>query len=80
MSGRTVTIFCYTFILAIWVVALWLVGSALMEAYGSGAPYYGRTTNMDKWDHPLPFVAVVLAAAGVLSYAFWWLSRGNAKG
>lgn len=23
------------------------------EAYGSGPPYYGRTTNMDKWGDPL---------------------------
>ena len=22
------------------------------EAYGAGPPYYGRTTNMDKWQDP----------------------------
>lgn len=35
----------------------------LSEAYGSGPPYYSRTTNMDKWTNPLP----VLTAVDVLS-------------
>ncbi|HEY2020596.1 hypothetical protein [Paraburkholderia sp.] len=46
----------------------------LNEAYGSGEPYYSRTTNMDKWTDPLPVLAIVdgaavlLVAAGVV---FW---------
>ncbi len=32
---------------------------SLLDAYGSGAPYYGRTTNMDKWENPLPWLAVI---------------------
>ncbi len=29
------------------------------EHYGAGPPYYGRTTNMDKWSSPvLPIVLV----------------------
>lgn len=43
------------------LVALSLLGLAayinvqsLVEAYGSGPPYFGRTTNMDKWTDPLP--------------------------
>lgn len=31
----------------------------LNEAYGSGPPYYSRTTNMDKWSDPLPLLALV---------------------
>ena len=27
-------------------------------AFGDGPPYYGRTTNMDKWANPIPFLAV----------------------
>ncbi len=38
--------------------AVWLNYSWLSEAYGSGPPYYGRTTNMDKWSSPLPLLAV----------------------
>jgi len=46
----------------------------LSEAYGSGEPYYSRTTNMDKWADPLPVlgvvdgVAVVVIAAGFVAW------------
>ncbi|MEI5999502.1 hypothetical protein H3V53_20495 [Paraburkholderia bengalensis] len=38
----------------------------LLEAYGSGPPYYARTVNMDKWQNPLPALAVIDLAAFVL--------------
>ncbi|NIF91252.1 hypothetical protein [Burkholderia sp. Cy-637] len=45
----------------------------LQEAYGDGPPYYGRTTNMDKWESPFPMLlpvdAVVIVLLGV--YAIW---------
>jgi hypothetical protein len=48
----------------------WLNFTNLAEAYGSGPPYYGRTTNMDKWGDPVPVLlvidAVTLAVVGVL--------------
>jgi hypothetical protein len=41
------------------------------EAYGAGPPYYGRTTNMDKWSDPLPRLLVIdlgaLALVGVVA-------------
>ncbi|WP_202815324.1 hypothetical protein [Aureimonas sp. AU12] len=44
----------------------------LIGAYGSGAPYYGRTTNMDKWTDPLPWLLpldlVMIAAVLALIY------------
>ncbi len=40
----------------------------LTEAFGNGPPYYGRTTNMDKWSNPLPVLAGV-DALGVLAIA-----------
>lgn len=49
----------------------WLNYHELGEAYGSGPPYYGRTTNMDKWANPLPgllmldAVALLVGAAGI---------------
>lgn len=30
----------------------WATVRVLNEAYGGGPPYYGRTTNMDKWQDP----------------------------
>ncbi len=48
----------------------WLNFINLAEAYGSGPPYYGRTTNMDKWSDPLPVLllidAVTVLLVGVL--------------
>lgn len=63
----------------IWGLALYLIVPQLTEAYGSGSPYYGRSTNMDKWSNPLPFVALVIAIAVALSYAFWWFAIRNKK-
>ncbi len=31
----------------------------LAEAFGSGPPYYNRTTNMDKWENPIPFLLLI---------------------
>jgi len=45
------------YLLAIWLGLLLLFIFDLLnlsEFYGSGPPYYSRTTNMDKWIDPLP--------------------------
>jgi hypothetical protein len=48
----------------------WLNFVNLAEAYGSGPPYYGRTTNMDKWSDPVPVLLLIdtiaLTLVGVL--------------
>jgi hypothetical protein len=41
------------------VAAAWFTVSSLTEAYGSGPPYYSRTTNMDKWESPVPSLVAV---------------------
>ena len=33
--------------------------TTIIEFYGSGPPYYARTTNMDKWSDPLPHLVIV---------------------
>jgi hypothetical protein len=49
----------------------WLNYDQLHEAYGSGPPFFSRTTNMDKWASPLPSliildgIGLLIAAAGV---------------
>ena len=53
------------------VIALALVSYQILnETFGSGPPYYGRTTNMDKWTDPVPGLLAIdgigLAGAGVL--------------
>jgi general stress protein CsbA len=42
----------------------------VVGAFGDGPPYYGRSTNMDKWANPIPFLVVldvVVIAAGYLA-------------
>jgi len=44
----------------------------LVEAYGSGLPYYSLTTNMDKWETPIPMLLVLDAfVIGVLGILIW---------
>nr|WP_110384885.1 hypothetical protein [Paraburkholderia silvatlantica] len=46
------------------------------EAYGSGPPYYSRTTNMDKWSSPLPLLTVVDAVSVLaIVLCFYMLRR-----
>ena len=48
--------------------ALYLNVTHLAEAFGSGPPYYDRTTNMDKWDNPIPaLIAIDLVACAILA-------------
>jgi hypothetical protein len=39
-----------------------------MECYSDGPPYYGRTTNMDKWESPAADVAA-WCAVGLCAFA-----------
>lgn len=43
------------------------IHSTYSEYYGDGPPYYGGTTNMDKWQSP---VADLVVATGVLVLSF----------
>jgi hypothetical protein len=52
-------------------------GFNLTEAYGSGEPYYSRTTNMDKWTDPLPalYTTDVVTAVLTVGYLVWTRRR-----
>ena len=62
-------------IVAVLLVATlgWLHYELLMEAYGSGPPHYGQTTNMDKWSSPWPGLLKVdaIGAAMLLALLRW---------
>ena len=53
--------------LVITVTALWTGCGIWTEAYGAGPPYYGRTTNMDKWTSPLPTLTALGVGAFILT-------------
>jgi hypothetical protein len=51
------------------VVAAWVNIQQLVEAFGEGPPYYGRTTNMDKWESPVVFLLIIdLVAAALIVF------------
>jgi hypothetical protein len=51
------------------IAGVWFNYVSLNEAYGSGPPYYSRTTNMDKWVNPLPvLIPLNVVVLGVLLF------------
>ncbi|MCI0335951.1 MAG: hypothetical protein L0226_00095 [Acidobacteria bacterium] len=59
---------------------VWFNYTHLVEAYGSGPPYYGRTTNMDKWTNPIPILVVIDVIAVVLLVILFRLGLDKARG
>jgi len=46
---------------------------AIVGAYGNGPPYYGRTTNMDKWESPIPTLVILdVVSLAVLFFVGKW--------
>ncbi len=56
------------------IIAAMMIIPALLEAYGSGPPYYRRTTNMDKWQSPIPTAVIIGFGSVLFSILFWRLS------
>lgn len=52
----------------------WVSYASLSEAYGTGPPFYSRTTNMDKWEDPWPLV-LGLDAGAIIVAALLFLSE-----
>ncbi len=48
----------------------------LVEAFGSGPPYFDRTTNMDKWSNPIPFLVLLdIAVIIILGGLIWFFTK-----
>ena len=62
---------------AVVVGVLWFNYINLIEAFGAGPPYYSRTTNMDKWENPIPVLVGVDAAVGLLLFVLFRLGFSN---
>ncbi|CAN7244090.1 hypothetical protein LJR230_000879 [Trinickia sp. LjRoot230] len=78
MKNRSVRIAFGVALLLLVVLIVAFNAVNLTEAFGDGPPYYGRTTNMDKWSNPLPVLAGV-DAVGVLviaAYVYFLRRKG----
>lgn len=80
---RPLSYACFAAAIALLAVLAWANYAVIAESYGSGPPYYGRTTNMDKWTNPLPGLVAIdlpgLALAGGLGYLGLRLRRRLAR-
>jgi ABC-type multidrug transport system permease subunit len=59
--------------------AAWINYTNLNEAFGSGPPYYGRTTNMDKWTNPIPTLMLIDIVAALLLVILFKVGFRNAE-
>jgi hypothetical protein len=67
-------------VVALVTACVYLDYTILIEYYGDGPPYYGRSVNMDKWQNPLPFLAVINAFVVAVVGLIWKASQKKAKG
>lgn len=72
-KSRTVRVLLGLSLTVVIVLVVAFNTTNLIEAYGSGAPYYSRTTNMDKWTNPLPILGAVdaVTVAVIACYLRW---------
>lgn len=53
-------------LLGLAVFAVYINYDNLLGAFGSGPPYYKCTTNMDKWQNPIPYLLALNVVVVVL--------------
>lgn len=68
------------FAIAACIVLVSFVGyinvDSIIWNFGDGPPYYGRTTNMDKWEDPVPtLLAIDISVAVVVFLIGRWAVR-----
>ena len=63
------------------VFAAYVTYDNIVGAFGAGPPYYNQTTNMDKWQNPVPYLVgldlIVLVVVFSLSRWASGLWRAN---
>lgn len=65
-ARRATSYVCYALSIALVGCLASATYDVVVESYGAGPPYYGRTTNMDKWTNPVPgLLAIDLPGLGV---------------
>ncbi|MCM5682173.1 hypothetical protein M8A51_21810 [Schlegelella sp. S2-27] len=77
MSKRVVNGVCGMAAVIVFALAAYVTTINLIEAYGSGPPYYGMTTNMDKWERPVGFLVGLNVVALILIVVLGRVARKN---
>jgi len=74
---KRIKMIVYISLIFISAFVVWLNVTSLVEAFGDGPPYYGRSANMDKWTNPLPVLLTVDAATLLLGVGIFYLFRSR---
>ena len=61
------------------ILLIFINYDVLTESYGSGAPYYGGTTNMDKWENPMPMLVLIDSVGGIIIFLLFRLGLERNK-
>ena len=77
MNKRVLSLVCGAAAVVVLALAAYLTATNLIEAYGSGPPYYGMTTNMDKWESPVGFLVGLNALALLFVVVLGRVARKN---
>ena len=73
---KLLAIVCMVLVAALLSFLAYVNYDAIVGAFGDGPPYYGRTTNMDKWANPIPtLLGVDLLALGLSWFLLRWALR-----
>ncbi|HKO47313.1 MAG TPA: hypothetical protein VJV79_06300 [Polyangiaceae bacterium] len=80
-SRRPLSLFAALSIIAVLAVCALHTHATYLEYYGDGPPYYGRTTNMDKWQDPMLELVVTntIGLACLASAAYWTHRRAGSR-
>ncbi|MFC1642580.1 hypothetical protein ACFL5O_07825 [Myxococcota bacterium] len=79
-AGHRLVLFSTAVLIFVVVLACaWASCRICEESYGPGPPYYGLTTNMDKWKDPtqqlIRINAIGLALVAAVAWGLWRLGR-----
>ena len=62
-------------------LAAYVTYDNVIGAFGSGPPYYSQTTNMDKWQNPIPYLVGLdlIVLVGIFLLSRWALRLWRAS-
>jgi hypothetical protein len=67
---------CIFLITAALIFVAYINYDTIVGSFGDGPPYYGRSTNMDKWKNPLPVLLLIdLTMLGIAVLTIRWVRK-----
>lgn len=67
-TSKIIAVILLILVIVLWSFTIYVNVDNIVGAFGDGPPYYGRTTNMDKWANPLPYLVGFDLVIAIISY------------